>query len=126
MRLKILEVPQIGGKVKATIHQSGKLGFSQAAIDELQISNNTYIMLAKNEEDPNDSNLYMVISKEKKENGLKVSKAGNYFYVNTKYLFDKLGIDYKRKKVIFDIIQIEYEGQTVYKLIRREVDRKKK
>lgn len=126
MKLKILEVPQIGGKVKATIHQSGKLGFSQAAIDELQISSNTYIMLAKNEEDPSDSNLYMVISKEKNENGLKVSKAGNYFYVNTKYLFDKLGIDYKRKKVIFDIIQIEYEGQTVYKLIRREVDRKKK
>lgn len=125
MRLRILEAPQNSGKVKATIHQSGKLGFSQAAIDELQISNDVYIMLAKNEDEVNDNNLYMITSKEQKGNGLKVSKAGDYYYVNTTHLFDKLGIDYKRKKVIFDIVQIEYEGQKIYKLIRREVDRKK-
>ncbi|KUG25133.1 hypothetical protein ASZ90_005049 [hydrocarbon metagenome] len=126
MKLKIFDIPQTSGKVKATIHQSGKLGFSQAAIDELGINNNKHIMIAKDEDTPNDKNLYMIISEKQTESSLRVSKAGNYYYLNTKYIFDKLDISYKTRKVIFDIVEIEYEGQQVYKLIRRDVDRKRK
>jgi hypothetical protein len=38
------------GVIKATIHQSGKLGFSQAAIDKLELTQNTYLMVGTNKE----------------------------------------------------------------------------
>lgn len=123
MKLKFLDIPQPSGSVKATIHKTGKLGFSQAAIEELQIDKNTYVKIAENADDKNDRNLYMFLTKERDENALKISKAGNYYYANTKYLFDRLGFDYRNKKFIFDIIEMEYEENTIYKLIRREVDR---
>lgn len=123
MKLKFLDIPQPSGSIKVTIHKTGKMGFSQAAIEELGIDKNTYAKIAENADDKSDKNLYMFLTRERDEKGLKISKAGNYYYLNTKYLFDKLGFDYRNKKFIFDIIEMDYEGRKIYKLIRREVDR---
>lgn len=126
MKLKFITTKKYTGNIKCAIHLSGKLGFSQAAIEHLKISENKYIAIGINEEDKRDTSLYLKIFPAQTEDTFKVIKAGNYFYLNTKKMFDDMGIDYTRKNIIYDIIEIEYEGEQIYKLIRREYDRKNK
>lgn len=114
------------GVIKATIHQSGKLGFSQPAIDKLNLTQNTYLMIGTNKENRKDNNIYLAISKESNELAIKVNKAGNYYYLNTKDFFNEIGVDYKSKSVIYDIIDISSSNEKMYKLVPREKDRKKK
>ena len=114
-----------GGKVKLTVHRSGNMGFSRPAIEKMQIDENSYMKLATNAEDSRDNNLYLLISKKEDEDSLKVNKAGNYYYLNTKSFFNERNIDYRKKKLIYDVVEINYEGQTIYKLIKREIERRK-
>jgi len=126
MKLKFIRPQSQSGTAKCTIHKNGKLGFSQAAVDRLNIKENTYVKIAVNEEDTSDVNLYMLVVENESNDTFKISKAGNYFYVNTKLLFDELQVDYKKKKIIYDIVEIEHEGEKIYKLVRRMLDRNKK
>lgn len=114
------------GVVKATIHQSGKLGFSQAAIDKLNLTQNTYLMIGTNKENRKDNSIYLAVSRESDELAIKVNKAGNYYYLNTKDFFNEIGVDYKSKSVIYDIVEISSGDEKIYKLVPREKDRKKK
>ena len=75
MKLKYWK-PTTTGIVKAAIHKSGKLGFSQSAIDKLGLNQDTYVKLAVNEGDSKDTNLYLVIAKEIDGETLKDNKAG--------------------------------------------------
>ncbi|NWG27042.1 MAG: hypothetical protein HXY48_00760 [Ignavibacteriaceae bacterium] len=114
------------GVVKATIHQSGKLGFSQAAIGKLNLTQDTYLMIGTNKENRKDNSVYLAISKESNELAIKVNKAGNYYYLSTKDFFNEIGVDYKSKSVIYDIVDISSGNEKMYKLVPREKDRKKK
>lgn len=125
MKLKYWK-PTTTGIVKATIHRSGKLGFSQAAINKLEINESTYVKLAINESDVKDTNLYLKVVNELDGESLKVNKAGNYFYLSTRDFFNEYGIDYRKKKIIYDIVEMEYEGEKLFKLIKREKERSKK
>lgn len=126
MKLKFLQANEIAPLSKATIHSSGKLGFSSDAIDMLGITQEKTIQFAQNEDDENDRNLYAIIYEEKQEGAFKISKAGDYFYVNTKNLFDSLEIDYKNIRIIYDIVKSNYEGKPIIKLIRRDIKKKEK
>lgn len=114
------------GVIKATIHQSGKLGFSQAAIEKLNLSQNTYIKIGTNKENKKDNNIYMVVIREANELAIKVNKAGKYYYLNTKDFFNEIGVDYKSKSIIYDIVDISSNNEKLYKLVPREKERKKK
>ena len=114
------------GIIKATIHQSGKLGFSQAAIDKLKLTQNTFLMIGTNKENRKDNSIYLALSKESNDMAIKVNKAGNYYYLSTKDFFNEIGVDFKNKSVIYDIIDISTESEKLYKLIPREKDRKRK
>jgi len=126
MKLKFIDGSIYKKKIKCTIQQTGKLGFSQDAIAYFKLNEIKYVGFAINEEDKKDTNLYMSIFNKEEEKAFKVVKAGNYFYINTIKLFDELGLDYQNKIFIFDITEMEYEGKKIYKLIRRESDRKQK
>ncbi len=126
MKLKFFVANDIASKAKATIHQTGKLGFSNEAISYLQIKEDMYIKIAQNEEDENDLNLYALLTTQNTEECFKISKAGNYYYVNTKGLFDSIGVNYKETKILYDITKIEVDGMSMIKLIRREIKKKKK
>ena len=114
------------GVVKATIHQSGKLGFSQAAIKKLNLGQNVFVMIGINRLQSEDNAIYLKIAKESEEMTLKVSKAGKYYYLNTKDFFNENSIDYRRKKIIFDIIDISEGHDKLFRLIPREKDRKRR
>ena len=124
MKISFIKADEIDRNIKCSIHKSGKLGFSSTAIDKLGLSNDKSIMIGVNEEDSEDENLYMSVENGIKEEAFKISRAGDYFYANTKALFDKLGIDYRIKTIIYDIVDFEYEGLKIYKLIKREKKRK--
>jgi len=126
MKLTFIKAQEIDKNVKCAIHKTGKLGFSSAAISKLQLTTDKSVRIALNEEDETDDNLYMDIIEEENDNSFKISKAGEYYYVNTKALFDSLQIDYRNKRIIYDIIDFEYEGMKMYKLIKREVAQKQK
>jgi len=127
MKIEFIKASDLERNVKCTIHKNGKLGFTEAAIKKLNLETNRFIKIGTNEEDKNDTNLYMVIQSEGDEYSFKANKAGNYFYINTKALFDKLEIDYRKHSIIYDIVECKNdEGNLYYKLIKREKDRKSK
>lgn len=95
MKLKFIKPSDLSGNIKATIQKSGKLGFNADAAKKLKLDPTKYAKLAINSADSNDKNLYMILCKDATES-YKVSRAGDYYYINLKYFFDDLGIDYEK------------------------------
>jgi hypothetical protein len=114
------------GIIKATIHKSGKLGFSQTAIDKLGLDQNTFVMIGTNKVQRDDRAIYIKIADKTHELALKVNKAGQYYYINTRDFFNENNIDFNRKKIIYDIVDISEGNEKLFKLIPREIERKKK
>ena len=112
--------------VKATIHKSGKLGFSQAAIDKLELNQSSYVMIGTNKTQRDDRAIYIKIAKESDELALKVNKAGQYYYLNSRDFFNENNIDFNKKKIIYDIVDISEGNEKLYRLIPREKERKSK
>jgi len=108
-------------KPKATIQQSGKLGFNRDAIDQLKISDGKGVILAPDTGDK--KTYYMALVDEPTQQAFPVRVSGQYFYINTKQLFDKLEIDYTRNSCIFDLIRCdrydEQIGGECYKMTLR-------
>lgn len=110
---------KVGGSIKATIHKTGKLGFSSGAEDFMEINEESYFKIGFNNNDSTDDNLYIV--KSNTESGaFKVSKAGMYYYINLKNVFDKRGIDYKNKSYIYDIKKDNSEETEFFILTKRK------
>jgi hypothetical protein len=114
------------GVVKATIHKSGKLGFSQAAIDKLELNQSFYVMIGTNKLHRDDRAIYLKVARENDELALKVNKAGQYYYLNTKDFFNENNIDFNKKKIIYDIVDISEGNERLFRLIPREKERQSK
>lgn len=125
MALKFFKAKDLDSKSKVTIHKNGRLGFNSNAQRKMFISERMFIKIAPTDNFENDGSLYLVTITLEDEETFNISRAGDYYYANTKPLFDHLGIDYENLKVIYDIFDDEYEGERVFKLIKREIERKK-
>lgn len=121
LKLKIQKANEFDRNVKATLQSTGRLGFSDGAKNKMKIETGKFIVIATNEENPEDENLYAWLEDSGDNGGFKINKGGDYYNVNTKPLFDSLGIDYKDKKklYIYDIVDFEYEGNPIFKLVKR-------
>jgi hypothetical protein len=66
------------------------------------------------------------MSDSEEENGFRIQKGGEYYYLRMKGFFDSHGVDYTGKRIIFDITETneEYKGRRVYKFTRREINKK--
>jgi len=124
MKLKFLTPDSLDKNLKATVHRSGKLGFSMEAANKLELSADKSASIAVNEDDPNDSCLYFVIHPSVEGDAFKVNKAGEYYYINAKPLFDSLKINYLKESVVYDISKDSVDGQLIYKFKRREKSKK--
>lgn len=111
-------------RIKCTIHITGKLGFTESASKRLQLSENKSVMIGRNEEDENDTNLYMKIFDNIVVDAFKINKAGSYYYINAKTLFDTLEYDYIKKSISFDMVTIEINGESFIKMVKKEVPKK--
>ena len=112
------------GVIKATIHKSGKLGFSQTAIKKLELSRDSYVMIGTNKSQKDDRAIYLKVARQSDELALKVNKAGQYYYLTTKDFFNEKNIDFNKKKIIYDIVDISEGNERLFRLIPREKERK--
>jgi hypothetical protein len=119
MKLKFVKPQEIDKNIKAAVHSNGKLGFSSEAAKKLELAENRGALIALNEE-TSDGNLYFKLQLEPDENCFTVMKAGEYFYINTKAFFESYEIEYKKVRIIYDIMDFTYEGEKMYKFLKRE------
>lgn len=112
------------GVVKATVHQNGKVGFSDGARKLMDLETNRHYKVSRNASNPDDTNLYLVPTTEDDPKAFKISKAGQYFYLRIKHILEKLKIDYKSNRVIFDIREETSNQTKYYKLEMRPLKKK--
>lgn len=119
MKIKFFNPNDLDRNIKATVHKTGKIGFTVDAAKKLSLSVDCSLSIGMNEDDTEDSNLYVMLHNTIETGAFKVSKAGGYYYVNTKVLFDTLKIDYINSAIIYDITEEDIEGYKVYKFNKR-------
>ena len=107
-------------RIKATAQRTGKLGFSSAAAEFMKLNTSTFYRVGTNAEDPDDNNLYLVVAAENDIQAFKVNKAGKYFYMSLKHVFDKNNIEYENERTIFDIKRMTEGEIKYYELKKRE------
>jgi len=107
------------GVVKATVHKTGKLGFSSGANKFMELDKIKYFNIGTNKNDKEDNNLYLVPIEKETDKSFKVVKAGDYYYITIKNILRDLKIDYKNETVIFDIDELEMKDNKIYKLNKR-------
>lgn len=120
MKLKFFNPNNLDKNLKATAHKTGKLGFTVDAAKKLQLSVEKTAGIGINEDDEADKSLYVVVYPDKQEGAFNISKAGKYYYINTKALFDSLKIDYQKDYVVYDISEETIDDQKVFKFKRRD------
>ena len=98
---QIFNAKELTQKLKATVQRTGKLGFTAETLVALNIRQGTHIRLAEDTESKRI--LWMGVLQEPAENAFPVNKAGDYYYVNTTKLFEKIGIDFKKKNCMYDM-----------------------
>jgi hypothetical protein len=124
MKITFYKSTELEKPIRLAVHRSGKLGFSKEAETKLNFPTNKSVGIGRNEEDAKDESLYMVVYKDEPDGSFKVSKAGSYYYLNTKVLFDNLKIDYSKGTVAFDMEKTEIDGEVYYKLTRKKDTKK--
>lgn len=124
MKIQFVKPTAANVNVKATIHINGKLGFSKAATKKFSLDEGKFIKIGVNSDDESDNNLYVIIKNFDDGESLKIHKSGQYYFVNTKQLFDSLNVDYRNNKIIYDVEDFEYSNIKMHKFVRRELSRR--
>lgn len=125
MNITFFKASDLESNMKATIHVSGRLGFNSNAIRKMNFDEYKFIKIGQSENYEKDKILYLALSKEESDVTFAVSKAGEYFYANTKALFDLLEYEYESKKIIFDMSDVTISNEKYFKLKPRIRERKK-
>ena len=128
MTLKVYSAKQYSVKLKCTIQNTGKLGFTSGTAKVLKLNPDSYIKIASNDEQI--EMLYLIVCDKPDEDGFNVDFISGYYSLPTTVLFNELGIDYKNYTVIYDLFRetsLDVEaGGTVYKMVKRTNEKKKK
>lgn len=128
MALKVYSAKQYSIKLKCTIQNTGKLGFTSGTAKVLQLKPDSCIKIASDEDHINA--MYLIVCDKPDEDGFKVDYVSGYYSLPTTVLFNELGIDYKNYTIMFDLtrdtsLDQEAEG-VVYKMTKRVNEKKKK
>lgn len=127
MALQTLSAKCYQTKLKATIQNSGRLGFTDKTAKELQLQKGSRVRFLIDED---KKDFFLAISNEGDEDAFDVRESGTYLYVSTKLLFDEYEFDYKKKNIMFDLVRRpmldDEAGGIVYKMNIRELPRREK
>ena len=124
IKLKFFNPQTVDKNIKATVHKTGKLGFTIEAAKKLTLEVGMSMKIAINEGDESDTNLYGVLYTTIEDQSFKVYKAGQYFFLNLKPLLDTIKLDYKKHTYIYDISE-ETIQETEMFVFKRRVSNKK-
>ncbi|MBS1489707.1 MAG: hypothetical protein JSS93_04205 [Bacteroidetes bacterium] len=108
------------GVIKATVHKSGKLGFSTGAIKLIDFEKNKFFKIGK-KKDSTDV-LFLIPVDAEDDYTFKVLKAGDYYYLRIKRLLSQLGIDYRNENenISFDIDEVKENGKRYFKMLQKK------
>ena len=123
--MEILSAKKYGIKLKATIQATGKLGFPKVVSESLNFAERKFVKFGRNENE-----LFLSVMSDADEDAFKVNVSSGYYSLNTKGLFDALGIDYSSQTVIFDLHRFasmddELGGES-YKMVPRYKNKNEK
>ncbi len=112
------------GPIKATVHRSGKLGFSLGAAKLIDFETNKLFKIGR-KKDLNDAAseiLYLIPVEIEDDLTFKVLRAGSYYSMKIKRLLSQMNIDYRNESetVSFDIDEVKENGKRYFKLIRKK------
>lgn len=126
--INFIKTSDFNVKLKATIHSSGRLGFTADTANSLALSEGVFVKFARDDE--NENELFMVIVAECDEDAFKVIRSGKYYYLATTAMFQSFGYDFKKYNIMFDMVRMkdydEIVNGKVYKLNKRVLMRKEK
>ena len=129
MKLSVLSAKELSKKLKVTVQKTGRLGFTQTTAETLNLKEMSYVKFYFDEERKTEPILHF--KKEKDDDSFKAILSGDYYYLNTAPLFDKLGYDYKTQNIICDLVEDpeakELLGDSnVYRLVPRKEDKRRR
>lgn len=109
------------GSIKATVHRTGKLGFSQGAGKLIDFEKNKLFKIGR-KKDAGDEILFMIPVEIEDEFTFKIMKAGPYYSLKIKRILGQLNIDYRTEgeNVSFDIDEVKEDGKRYFKLVRKK------
>lgn len=126
--ISIIKTSDFNIKLKATIHSSGRLGFTADTADKLNLSNGGFVKFARDDE--NENELFMIFVSEEDDDTFRVTRSGKYYYLPTTTMFQSFGYDFKKYNIMFDLVRMsdydEIVNGKVYKLNKRVLMRKAK
>jgi len=102
MAFKILNAKQFSKTLKATIHRSGRLGFTAETSMALNLGAGKFAKFAQDDE---NGSLYLIIIDEGSDEAFSVKENGGYYFIATKVMFDTLGFNYENGDIIFDLVR---------------------
>ena len=120
---KVYSAKDFGRVLKATIQNTGRLGFSAETAKFMGIDSDSYFIIGN--DDRVQADLILVKLANADPDAFRARKSSDYFYLATTALFDMLGYDYKsNENIYFDVIRFpsldkEAEGE-VYIMNKRE------
>lgn len=120
MKIEYFNASDFAHKLKVTVQKTGKLGFTDDTARKLNLSEKSFVKLGK---DIDSKDLLLCNNPKDPAGAFNVHKAGKYYYISAKGVFDALGMDYRSDTIIFDMVDASEEypeaESEVYKLIRR-------
>ena len=126
--IKIIKTSEFNVKLKATIHSSGRLGFTADTAEKLRLAEDMYVKFGKDDEAENE--LFMIFVTEADDDTFRVIRSGKYFYLPTTAMFQSFGYDFKKYNIMFDMVRMsdydEIVNGKVFKLNKRVLMRKAK
>ena len=116
MAFTILSAKRFATTLKATIHKTGRLGFTDDTAKALELKSGKFARFAQDDE---NGALYLIINNEGSEDAFSVRESSGYFYVSTKVMFDTLGFHYEQGNIMFDLVRQpsldnDLQGQVYY------------
>ena len=104
MSFTVLSAKEFSAKLKVTIQETGKLGFTKDTADFFKLELKKYAKFAKDNE---KGDLYLILLDKGNSDAFEIKGVSGYYYVQTARMFDKLGMDYKNMVYMFDLIRQE-------------------
>ena len=128
MAINILSAKKFATTLKATIHKTGRLGFTDETAKALDFKSGKFAKFAQDDE---NGALYLIINSEGSEDAFSVKESSGYYYVSTKVMFDTLGFEYETGNIMFDLVRQpsldnDLQGQVYYMKQRQIKNREKK
>ena len=122
--LKMLDAERLQQTAKATIQSNGRLSLTVEAGRLMHLSDDKSIVIFAAE----NGDLGAIVSHKGDRRAFELKKAGAYFYITFKTYLQEMGIDYKNRRIVYDIIATDekIDGKVLYRFSRRVLPKESK